>query len=132
MYAVALGSTVSYSSHYGNEYTHYQLDYTANKANGWCPQESKLGEWIQVQCESPKYWTDIIMQGRGDADSWVTSIKVATSINGKVWENVEKGKIYQTNSDRNTRVRITFSSAVYGRALRIYPQSWHKDISMRF
>jgi hypothetical protein len=62
------------------------------------------------------------MQGRGDYDQWVKSIKIAFTINGKEWKNVQGGQIFEANSDRHTKIRITFKEPVFARALRIYPQ----------
>ena len=72
------------------------------------------------------------MQGRVDYPVWVTSIKVAYSMNGKTWDYVENGKVFPANSDTTTKVKITFSEPVYARAIRIYPQTWTGLMSMRF
>ena len=56
----------------------------------------------------PKYWTGIVIQGRGDHPSWVTTLKIVSTKNGKAWKNVDEGKIYQANSDQNLPVAIEF------------------------
>ena len=53
-------------------------------------------------------------------------------LNGKIWMNVENGKVFEANIDTNSKVRIDFNQPVYARALRIYPQSWNTHMSMRF
>ena len=65
------------------------------------------------------------MQGRGNFDAWVTEIKISSSINGVKWEDVDNGKVYQANRDRNTKVRIGFDRPVYSRTIRIYPRKWN-------
>ena len=72
------------------------------------------------------------MQGRGDADWWVKTIKISYTLNGKTWLNVDDGKIFEANTDRSQKVRINFKEPVYARALRIYPQSWNGYMSLRF
>jgi hypothetical protein len=96
------------------------------------PVVGAAGQWIQVSCELPKFWTDVILQGRGDADQWVKNIKVSWTLNGKLWEKVDEDKVFEANSDRNQNVRIRFSGSVYARALRIYPQSFNGAIALRF
>ncbi len=51
--------------------------------------------------EFPKLWTGVILQGRADYDQWVKSVKFSYSLNGKTWFNVDDGKTFQANSDRN-------------------------------
>ena len=88
--------------------------------------------WVQVSCEQPRYWTEVIIQGRGDADQWVSSFKVSVTVAGNIWENVEEGKVFQGNNDRNQKVRVRFVQPVYARTVRIYPQTWVGHMSMRF
>ena len=85
IYAVNTGCSVKYSSVYNLLHTHYELDYALHVVNAWHPQQNKKGEWIQVSKEEPAMWTDIIIQGRGDADQWVTSFKVAYTLDGHQW-----------------------------------------------
>ena len=48
------------------------------------------------------------MQGRGNLDQWVEKVKFATTMNGKIWKNVEEGKIFAANFDCHSKVRIDF------------------------
>ena len=59
-------------------------------------------------------------------------VKIAYTLNGKLWEYVNKGEIFQANSDRNTKVLIQLSPPVYARTLRIYPELVHNRMSLRF
>ena len=87
IYAVITGCPVRYSSAADFKHTHYELDYNLHQRKAWCPLANKKGEWIQVSKEEPAMWTDIILQGRGDTayDHWVTSFKVAYTLNGHQW-----------------------------------------------
>jgi hypothetical protein len=80
----------------------------------------------------PKFWTKLIMQGRGDSDQWVTSIKIKSSLNGIIWQDVDGGKTYPANYNRNEKVNITFDEPVYARVIRIFPQAWDNFMSLRF
>ena len=132
VYAVAAGCNVNFSGSSGSDYQNFLLDYSMNGTFGWTAKEGKVGEWIQVSCEEPKYWTEIIIQGRGDIDHWVTSFKIGYTLNGCIWENVEEGKAFDGNNDRNSKVKIRFKDPIYSRVLRIYPQTWNKFLSLRF
>ena len=80
----------------------------------------------------PKWWTGLVVQGRGDYPSWVTSLAVCYTKNGKSWKNVDGGKVYQASKDQELAVTIDFEEPVLARSLRIYPQTWHGAIAMRF
>lgn len=72
------------------------------------------------------------MQGRGDLDAWVKTVKISYTINGKLWEYVENGKDFQANGDRNTKIKIRFNMPIYARVIRLHPQSYEKYIALRF
>ena len=89
--AVSAGSPVTYSSYWqckhldGCDHVNYRLDFKRGsrwQPEAWAPSENK-GSWIQVSTDSLRYWAAVIMQGRGNADSWVTKIKVSYTKNGK-------------------------------------------------
>ena len=132
MFAVEVGSQVQVSTVDRLDGLHYWLDYAVNGVFAWCPKEASKQNWIQVSIDQPRYWTDVIIQGRGDKNNWTKSFRVEYSINGKYWYNVDEGNIFPANSDRNTKKRVTFGKPVYARALRIYPNSWHNHPCLRF
>ena len=72
------------------------------------------------------------MQGRGDLDQWVKEIQISYTSNGQEWNMVDEGKIFKACNDRNSKMRIMFGQPVIARTIRIYPQSWHNAISLRF
>jgi hypothetical protein len=94
-------------------------------------KKAQIGEWIEISSDAPRFWTKIIMQGRGDGSQWVTSIKVKSKLNDS-WSDVDGGKTYGANYDKNSKVDIVFEEPVYARVLTIYPQTWYDHISLRF
>ena len=62
----------------------------------------------------------------------MSEIAFSSTVNGKTWENGDNGKAYEANKDRHTKVRINFDEPVYGRVLRIFPQTWNNLMSLRF
>ena len=65
-------------------------------------------------------------------NEWVTGVKIAFTVNGKFWDYVNDGQVFQGNSDRTTKVRTTFEEPIYARAIRVYPISWVTRPSLRF
>jgi len=47
------------------------------------------------------------------------------------WEDVDGGKIYTGNTDKDTQVDVIFDTPVEARYIRIYPQTWNGHMSMR-
>ena len=61
----------------------------------------------------------------------VKSYKVLYSNDGVYWDEVDSGRIFKGNSDRNTHVKHWFDSPVLARSIRLEPKSWHACISLR-
>ena len=79
--------------------------------------------------------TSVITQGRNDSPQWVSSYKVAHSLDGSVWEYVRNDRnvalTYQANTDQNTRVENELPTALITRYLRLYPITYYDHPSMR-
>jgi hypothetical protein len=50
---------------------------------------------------------------------------------GRNWTDVEGGKEYTGNSDKNTVVSNKLTTPIKCKAIRILPWTWHKYIAMR-
>lgn len=53
-------------------------------------------------------------------------------MNGINWQDVDGGKTFPANSNRNDKVSISFENPVYARIIRIFPQSWSSYMALRF
>ena len=62
-----------------------------------------------MSIDQPRYWTNVILQGRGDYPQWVTSFKVTYSLEGQYWYDVDDGKTFEGNNDKTTKKVLTFS-----------------------
>ena len=82
MYAISLGARTTFSS---ASSANCMLD--SNSA--WIPVNSQPGEWAQVSVDQLKYFTGVVVQGRGDQPSWVTELTVSYTKNGIVWKYVD-------------------------------------------
>jgi hypothetical protein len=102
-----------------------------NSPQAWTPQESKVGEWFQMDTGSIQSISGVTTQGRRDRNEWVTVFTVKVSEDGKKWRWVECGRPYYGNKDSNTRLKTFFHEPVHGRFIRIYPKEWVGSLSMR-
>ena len=85
---MALGHSVTSSSNYFSvSNNNYRLDYDITLSRyvaAWGPAKAP-GAWIQVFSEQPKFFTAIIIRGRGSYPQWTTKIKISYSLNGHTW-----------------------------------------------
>jgi len=132
--AVALGFPVRSSSNWNQNHFNYRLDNVQRVASSaWCAGFLNANQWIEVSSLVPVTWTGVITQGRADYDNqWVKSFTVVYSDDGKIWKDVDGGKTFTGNTDRNSHVTNMFDTPVKARTLRIQPKTWNKHISMRF
>ena len=59
-----------------------------NSSTYWAADVANQNQWIQVALYSKTEVTGVIVQGRHDADEWITLYKVAYSLDGPTWEFV--------------------------------------------
>eukprot|EP01047_Picozoa_sp_COSAG01_P022644 COSAG01_NODE_1352_length_10614_cov_13.260010_2_plen_2939_part_01 len=93
-------------------------------------------QWIQMDANTSIYVAGVAMQGvsskshfnRRDCFDWVTSIKVLVSENTKTWTDVGT---FPANSDRDTVVYVLFPKHYKARYVRISPQAWNNEPSLR-
>jgi hypothetical protein len=102
-----------------------------DSAQGWSAQNNAVGEWYQLDNGVVGKITGIAIKGRKDHDQWVTTFKVKSKGSDGMWKDVDGGKVYTGNSDRDTKVDVTFDTPVDARYIRIYPQTWNGHMSLR-
>jgi len=91
----------------------------------------KGNNWMQLDAGSVKSIAGIITQGRRHHHQWVTQYKVKASADGKSWDEVDCGRTFAGNTNRNTRVTGRFTKPVSARYIRIYIDGWRGHPSMR-
>ena len=69
-----------------------------------------------------------VTQGRHDADQWVTTFDVATSLIIGLWTSAGTG--FAGNSDRDSQAEALFAAAVLARYVRISPRSAVKALAL--
>ena len=97
----------------------------------WSAQNNAVGELYQIDNGVVGKITGVAIKGRKDYDQWVTTFKVKSKGADGTWKDVDSGKVYTGNTDRDTQVDVTFDTPVETRYIRIYPQTWNGHISLR-
>jgi hypothetical protein len=104
-----------------------------DSVQGWSAQTSAIGEWYQMDNGVVGKIAGVAIKGRREAvhDQWVKTFKVQSKGATGTWTDVDSGKVYTGNTDRETQVDVTFDTPVDARYIRIYPQTWNNHMSMR-
>ena len=97
----------------------------------WSAKHNTVGQWYQIDNGVVDTITGIAIKGRNDVDQWVKTFKVKVKGTSETWVDVDGGKIYTGNTDRNTQIDVIFDTPVEGRYVRIYPQTWNSYMSLR-
>jgi len=109
------------------------LDGRISSPGAWCAYNNEAGTWYLLDAGQQRLLAGLVTKGRGDTDQWVTSYTVATSLTGAPdsWTDVDGGRVFNGNTDRDTAVRGMFHTAVAGALVKVTPISWHRHTSMR-
>jgi RHS repeat-associated protein len=123
-------ANITASSIYGSGYEAWRgrLFDQSGSAN-WSAGTNNANQYLQIDLGVVKSVDGIATQGRFNTDQWVTSYKVAYSVDGANWTDLAQS--FTGNTDRNTVVQNLFSSPIAARFVRIKPVSWYSHISMR-
>jgi len=97
----------------------------------WSSQHNTVGQWYQIDNGVVDTIMGIAIKGRNDHPQRVESFKVKSKGVSGTWEDVDGGKIYTGNTDRDTQVDAIFDTPVEARYVRIYPQTWNSHMSLR-
>ncbi len=113
--------------------SHARLDYVSRVGAGsWSAGFLDQNQFIILNFGlRPVKVTSIVTQGRADFDQWVTSYKVQYSQDGIYYSDVENGKIYPANGDRNNKVTNYLNQNVFARLIKIIPVTYYGHISLR-
>ena len=103
-----------------------------DSVQGWSAQNNAIGEWYQMDNGVVGKIAGVAIKGRAAAhDQWVKTFKVQSKGATGTWTDVDSGKVYTGNTDKETQVDVTFDAPVDARYIRIYPQTWNNHMSMR-
>jgi len=95
--------------------------------------------YIQVNFLEPKTLTGVTIQGHGKLPMYVTSFRVETSNDGKIFQpysdsrtNKTASKLFDGNKDSVTPVSYLFNRKVAAQFIRIYPVGFSGLPAMKF
>ncbi|CAH1248707.1 SORL1 [Branchiostoma lanceolatum] len=108
------------------------------KGAGWYPDpDLDEDEWLQIKHGQVYEVAGVITQGAYNTDHWVTSYKLAFSVDGRTWtmytnstgdgEEVE----FQGNLDSHRYARNLLDNPVLALYTRFYPLTFHNRIALR-
>ena len=121
------GTTVPGTDTPGNGFNRGRLDSPA----AWSAWPANYTDWYQLDNGVEARISGVAIKGRASANEWVTKFSVKSSSNGSTWVNVDGGKYFTGNTDRNTQVNVKFNTPVNTRYIRIYPKAISGYMSLR-
>jgi len=121
------GTTVPGTDTPGNGFNRGRLDSPA----AWSAWPANYTDWYQLDNGVEARISGVAIKGRASANEWVTEFSVKSSSNGSTWVNVDGGKVFTGNTDRNTQVNVKFNTPVNTRYIRIYPKAISGYMSLR-
>ncbi|XP_011663055.2 uncharacterized protein LOC589087 [Strongylocentrotus purpuratus] len=132
----AMTASTQYDSNHGPRRARLNLPVSGALKGGWSALTLDHSQWLQVDLSGTYRVAGIITQGRADANQWVTSYRVAHSLNGIDFNTIQiaasqQEKVFIGNSDRTTQVTHYFSPPLTTRFIRVLPTMWFGHISLR-
>uniref|UniRef100_A0A2C9K961 F5/8 type C domain-containing protein n=1 Tax=Biomphalaria glabrata TaxID=6526 RepID=A0A2C9K961_BIOGL len=102
-----------------------------NKYTSWIPATSDQNKWLQVDFLRPEELSGILTQGSPNADKWVSSYTISTSLDGynfyPIRNSDDKVIVFYGNSDKDAVMRNYFPHVIVTRYVRIVPVTWAPD-----
>ena len=102
-----------------------------NSRQAWSAKFNNKEQYVVMDTGEIQSIAGVVTQGRRGYNQWVTSFKVQVSDDGDSWRMIHCGRIFQGNTDQNTKVKTKFDYPVRSRFVKIEPQSWVGHLSMR-
>ena len=127
-------SSMPWGSNRGQRKTHNRGKLDSPQA--WSANVNRYGVWYQMDNGKIADISGVAIKGRIDSSnkSWgpqfVKTFKVKYYNDGN-WRDVDKGAVFDGNTDIDTLVEVKFATPVKTRYIRIYPKTWHKHMSLR-
>lgn len=102
-----------------------------NSKQGWTAANKAAGEWVQLDLGAQTAVVGVALQGRADADEWVTKFTVRLSVDGENFVDLPREFEYDGSKNRETVGRVLFGREVRARYVRIVAQEFFGRASLR-
>ncbi|KAL9983324.1 hypothetical protein ACROYT_G005476 [Oculina patagonica] len=110
-------------------------------AGAWCSKNNDNAQYLQIDLGHVNQIRSLGIQGKEGVSrhptvesAWVKNFTVSYSVDGWKWTDHEEdgvSKVFLGNSNPHEVRFVSLEVAIYGRHVRIFPQSWHQHICMR-
>lgn len=105
-------------------------------AGGWVAGTVDINQYVEIDMNMPYKYTVVQIQGRSDANEWVTAFKLMyynDTLGGwQVYTDASGNQLFTGNIDRTTVVKHVLTPAILSQKIRVNPQAWNGgNISMR-
>ncbi|EGC40022.1 hypothetical protein DICPUDRAFT_52224 [Dictyostelium purpureum] len=101
-------------------------------SEGWRSGSNDKNQYVIAASSGIQRFVGISIQGRGDADEWVSSFLIRYSLDNKRWYEYKNGQVFNGNIDRNGVVNIKFEPAIIAKTISLHPITWNNHISLRW
>ncbi|XP_031559071.1 uncharacterized protein LOC116295413 [Actinia tenebrosa] len=127
-------SSITASSSWGGGDSGNQARLNNNPAH-WAPSSSRVGEWLQVDFGRLTLVTKVVTQGRPySPEMYMTSYLLSYRRENENWTSyvhTSFGGTLPGNINYYGTVTNTLDPKITTRYIRIHPQTWHQDITIR-
>ncbi|KAJ1470711.1 galactose-binding domain-like protein [Baffinella frigidus] len=89
------------------------------------------GNWMQLDSGKVQSIAGLVVQGRSNANQYVTSFTLEASTDGKKWASVECGRRFTGNTDATSKLRVEFKKAISARYLKISVSTFYSHPCIR-
>jgi hypothetical protein len=79
---------------------------TLDSPQGWSSSHNAVGQYMQMNVGALTGVCGVVVQGRADADQWVTSFKVQVSRDCAAFTDVDNGNVFVGNWDRVSQLEV--------------------------
>ncbi|KAK3700595.1 hypothetical protein QZH41_001586 [Actinostola sp. cb2023] len=101
----------------------------SGRTGAWSARHNNVNQWLQLDFGKIAKIVKSAIQGRSDANQWVTKYKLSYSREGVFW--MEYPKEFAGNTDRSTVVYHDIVPPIFAQMVRIHPKAWNGHISLR-
>ncbi|XP_048580982.1 hemicentin-1 isoform X2 [Nematostella vectensis] len=122
----------SFESHFSRP--EYGRLHTESGLGAWCAGVQDTRQYLQIDLNRVMVVMGVGIQGRSQAENWVTAFRVSFSQDWKLWRyHIKDGErvLFRGNSDGVTVSFQYFHEGFLARGVRIHPAYWKNRICMR-
>eukprot|EP00808_Paulinella_micropora_P022495 g53486.t1 len=97
----------------------------------WCAGAYDANQFMTIALGRSVHVSGLVTRGHAIKYQWVTKYKVKVSNDGVTYNDVDNGYVFTANTDRSSKVAISFAMPVPAKYVQIAPVEWHDGICIR-